>query len=160
MKSLSMDSNKTKNPPYESQVNPSASYVVIYDGRCNLCSTLVQALEQLERGRLFRYVPMQDSDTLAQWHITAQDCEMGMILLTLGNLQQQWQGSDAAEEIARLLPAGAAVIQAYRAIPGLKGLGDRTYTQVRDNRYAWFGRRSQIYQSQYPYSACTACDDR
>jgi predicted DCC family thiol-disulfide oxidoreductase YuxK len=131
-----------------------ASYLVIYDGDCNLCSTLVQALEQLERGSLFRYVPMQDAQTLTQWQITAEDCEMGMILLDMNNPKQRWQGSDAAEEIARLLPVGAAVIQAYRAIPGLKGLGDRTYTQVRDNRYAWFGRRTTTYQSQYP---CTAC---
>jgi predicted DCC family thiol-disulfide oxidoreductase YuxK len=131
-----------------------ASYLVIYDGGCNLCSTLVQALEQLERGSLFRYVPMQDADTLMQWQITAEDCEMGMILLDMNNPQQRWQGSDAAEEIARLLPVGAAVIQAYRAIPGLKGLGDRTYTQVRDNRYAWFGRRTTTYQPQYP---CTPC---
>ena len=132
-----------------------ASYLVIYDGDCNLCSTLVQALEQLERGSLFRYVPMQDAETLTQWQITAQDCEMGMIVLNINNPTQRWQGSDAAEEIARLLPAGFAVIQAYRAIPGLKGLGDRTYTQVRDNRYAWFGRRATTYQSQYP---CIACD--
>jgi predicted DCC family thiol-disulfide oxidoreductase YuxK len=134
-----------------------ASYLVIYDGDCNLCSTLIQALEQLERGSLFRYVPMQDTETLRQWQITAQDCEMGMIVLSIANPSQRWQGSDAAEEIARLLPAGAAVVQTYRAIPGLKGLGDRTYTQVRDNRYAWFGRRPQTYQSQYPYVACTAC---
>jgi predicted DCC family thiol-disulfide oxidoreductase YuxK len=134
-----------------------ASYLVIYDGDCNLCATLVQALEQLERGSLFRYVPMQDAETLTQWHITPQDCEMGMILLGINNPHQRWQGSDAAEEIARLLPAGASVIGAYRAIPGLKGLGDRTYTQVRDNRYAWFGRRPQTYQSQYPYTACAPC---
>jgi predicted DCC family thiol-disulfide oxidoreductase YuxK len=135
-----------------------ASYVVIYDGCCNLCSTLVQALEQLERGSLFSYVPMQDSQTLAQWNITPEDCEMGMILLNADHPSQRWQGSEAAEEIARLLPAGAIAIQAYRAIPGLKGLGDRTYTQVRDNRYAWFGRRSQTYQSKYPHTACIACD--
>jgi predicted DCC family thiol-disulfide oxidoreductase YuxK len=135
-----------------------ASYLVIYDGNCNLCSTLVQALEQLERGSLFRYVPMQDTETLIQWQITAQDCEMGMIVLNLDNPTQRWQGSDAAEEIARLLPAGAALIQTYRAIPGLKELGDRTYIQIRDNRYALFGRRSTTYQPQYPYAGCTACD--
>jgi predicted DCC family thiol-disulfide oxidoreductase YuxK len=135
-----------------------ASYLVIYDGDCNLCSNLVQALEQLERGSLFRYAPMQDAQTLTQWQITAQDCEMGMILLDLNNPKKHWQGSDAAEEIARLLPAGAAVIGAYRAIPGLKALGNRTYTQVRDNRYAWFGRRPQTYQSQHPYTDCAPCE--
>jgi predicted DCC family thiol-disulfide oxidoreductase YuxK len=139
---------------------PMAAYVVVYDGHCNLCSALVQALEQLERGSLFCYISMQETETLAQWGITPEDCEMGMILLNLENPQQRWQGSEAAEEIARLLPAGTLAIQAYRAIPGLKGLGDRTYIQVRDNRYAWFGRRSQTYSSQYPYAAetCPTCE--
>jgi predicted DCC family thiol-disulfide oxidoreductase YuxK len=134
-------------------------YVVVYDGRCNLCSTLVQALEQLEHGKLFCYVSMQDTTTLAQWQITAEDCEMGMILLNLENPKERWQGSGAAEEIARLLPVGQGVIQAYRAIPGLKGLGDRTYAQIRDHRYAWFGRRSHTYEPQYPYKTAAVCSD-
>ncbi|WP_404788514.1 thiol-disulfide oxidoreductase DCC family protein [Altericista sp. CCNU0014] len=160
MKSKPMDAPRSENVSPFRQGDGTASYVVIYDGRCNLCSTLVQALAQLERGSLFRYAPMQDTETLAHWQITPEACEMGMILLKLDNPQQRWQGSDAAEEIARLLPAGAAIIQAYRAIPGLKALGDRTYVQVRDHRYAWFGRRSQTYRSEYPYSACDACDAR
>jgi predicted DCC family thiol-disulfide oxidoreductase YuxK len=123
------------------------SYTIIYDGNCNLCVTLVRALEQLDGGKTFRYVPMQDHLTLAQWQITPADCEAGMILRTNQDPPQVWQGSDAAEEIARTFPAGAILIQAYRQIPGLKGLGDQVYGQVRDHRYAWFGARSQTYQS-------------
>lgn len=126
-------------------------YTIIYDGRCNLCVSLVQALERLEQGQLFRYVPMQDQATLSQWQITPADCEAGMILLSGDDPAQRWQGSDAAEEIARLLPAGAWVIGAYRQVPGLKWLGDQVYGQVRDNRYAWFGGREQTYVS------CHAC---
>jgi predicted DCC family thiol-disulfide oxidoreductase YuxK len=127
-------------------------YTIIYDGRCNLCVSLVQALEKLDSGKLFRYVPMQDQQTLRQWQITPQDCEAGMILLSEYNPQQRWQGSDAAEEIARLLPTGAVVIGVYRQIPGLKWLGDQLYGQVRDNRYVWFGGRDQTYVS------CHACN--
>jgi predicted DCC family thiol-disulfide oxidoreductase YuxK len=134
-------------------------YAVIYDGCCNLCTTLVQALEQLERGKLFCYVPMQDRERLAQWQITTEDCERGMIVLNLEQPQERWQGSDAAEQITQLLPAGQALIQAYRAIPGLKAFGDRTYTQVRDHRYDWFGRRAKVYQPRYPFTErpCTDC---
>jgi predicted DCC family thiol-disulfide oxidoreductase YuxK len=135
------------------------NYVVIYDGRCNLCSTLVQALEQLDRGKLFQYIPMQDETALSHWHVTAQDCEMGMMVIQANEPDRRWQGSDAAEEIARLLPIGRPFVDAYRAVPGLKGMGDRAYEQIRDNRYAWFGRRNQTYESQYPYSAesCKVC---
>jgi predicted DCC family thiol-disulfide oxidoreductase YuxK len=82
------------------------SYTVIYDGECNLCSNLVQVLEKLDQGRQFRYVPMQDQQTLEQWGISAAECELGMILISEADPQQRWRGSDAAEEIGRRLPAG------------------------------------------------------
>jgi predicted DCC family thiol-disulfide oxidoreductase YuxK len=126
------------------------SYTVIYDGSCNLCVSLVQLLEQLDQGQQFHYVTMQDAQTLTQWQIQPTDCEAGMILIQDAAPHQRWQGSDAAEEIARLLPAGEVFIAAYRGMPGLKWMGDRVYEQMRDNRYAWFGQRSEIYQSPYP----------
>ncbi len=133
-------------------------YVVIYDGRCNLCSSLVQMLEQIDRGERFRYIPMQDADALSVWQVTPLDCEKGMILIQVDQPTHRWQGSDAAEEIAKLLPLGRSLIEAYRAIPGLKMFGDSTYTQVRDHRYDWFGKRSQTYRSQYPHDSCTTCE--
>lgn len=135
------------------------SYVLIYDGLCNLCSTLVQWLEKLDHGNTFRYVPMQDSQALATWNITTADCDLGMILLDENHPEQRWQGSAAVEEVARILPAGAAVIAAYRSIPGLKWAGDKGYEQVRDHRYDWFGKRQEIYQSNYPFfpEDCQVC---
>ncbi len=125
-------------------------YHVIYDGNCNLCTSFVQLLEQVDRGDRFDYLPMQDRATLDQFDISEADCALGMILIDADNPSQRWQGSDAAEEIARQLPLGAAPIEFYRALPGAKALGDRAYEQIRDNRYRWFGRREQTYQSAYP----------
>ncbi|MBE9227969.1 DUF393 domain-containing protein [Phormidium sp. LEGE 05292] len=126
------------------------SYYVIYDGNCNLCVTLVKVLENLDRGQLFRYSPMQDLETLSQFGITSQDCEMGMILIDADAPERRWQGSDAAEEIGRLLPVGNSFVATYRALPGVKWVGDRIYEQVRDNRYTIFGKRDTTYQSGYP----------
>ncbi|MEO1350856.1 MAG: thiol-disulfide oxidoreductase DCC family protein [Cyanobacteria bacterium J06635_15] len=125
-------------------------YCVIYDGNCNLCTSLVQFLEKLDKGDRFQYAPMQDAETLTMYGITPVDCELGMIVLDADNPQQRWQGSDAAEEIGRLLPMGQVFVDFYRSLPGMKPLGDRAYEQIRDNRYAWFGKRSQTYQSAYP----------
>ncbi|MBD2533502.1 DUF393 domain-containing protein [Nostoc flagelliforme FACHB-838] len=125
------------------------NYYVIYDGNCNLCVTLVRSLETLDQGKLFRYSPMQDEQTLLRWGITTQDCEQGMILIDANEPQRRWQGSDAAEEIGRLLPAGSIFVDAYRALPGMKWAGDRFYEQIRDNRYTIFGKRSNTYQSAY-----------
>ncbi|MEM1395043.1 MAG: DCC1-like thiol-disulfide oxidoreductase family protein [Cyanobacteria bacterium P01_H01_bin.150] len=126
------------------------SYIVIYDGNCNLCVTLVQVLESIDQGQLFEYVPMQDLETLNQFSVTAEDCEMGMILINTKTPECRWQGSDAAEEIGRLLPAGDVFVTAYRSLPGAKWMGDRFYEQIRDNRYTIFGKRSTTYHSPYP----------
>lgn len=125
------------------------TYYVIYDGNCNLCSSLVQLLETLDKGQIFQYAPMQDQQILQRWGITPQDCELGMILIDANDHRQRWQGSAAAEEIGRLLPLGDVFITAYRSLPGLKWMGDRVYEQVRDNRYTLFGKRSSVYQTAY-----------
>jgi predicted DCC family thiol-disulfide oxidoreductase YuxK len=130
-------------------------YHVIYDGNCNLCTTLVQLLENLDKGHLFDYIPMQDEEALKNFAVTPQDCEMGMILIDASSPERRWQGSNAAEEIGRLLPVGDVFVSAYRAMPGMKWVGDRVYEQVRDNRYSWFGKRSSTYKSAYPVGCTT-----
>lgn len=123
---------------------------VIYDGNCHLCVNLVQVLEKIDQGSQFEYAPMQDQVTLQRLGITAQDCEMGMILIDPNPPYAQWQGSAAAEEIGKLLPLGNAFVVAYRLMPGIKWLGDRTYEQVRDRRYQLFGKRDCTYYSGHP----------
>lgn len=135
------------------------SYIVIYDGNCNLCTTLVQVLESLDKGNLFEYISMQDEQALKNFGITPQDCEMGMILIDAKSPERRWQGSDAAEEIGNLLPMGNVFVSAYRAMPGVKWMGDRVYEQMRDNRYSWFGKRSSTYNSAYPVG-CNATSNR
>jgi predicted DCC family thiol-disulfide oxidoreductase YuxK len=132
-------------------------YSVIYDGNCNLCVNLVRLLETLDQGQRFQYVSMQDQDTLATYGITSADCEAGMILLDQASPEKRWQGSDAAEEIGRLLPLGDIFVQAYRALPGAKQAGDQFYGYIRDNRYNIFGKRREVYQSQYPLCFDQSC---
>ena len=130
-------------------------YYVIYDGNCNLCVNLVRLLETFDCGDRFQYSPMQDKLTLDRFGITAEDCELGMILLNADAPEQRWQGSDAAEEIGHLLPMGNVFVDAYRSLPGMKGAGDRVYEQIRDNRYTLFGKRASTYRSAYP--VCSEC---
>lgn len=125
-------------------------YYVVYDGCCNLCTTLVQRLEHIDQGRTFQYVPMQDEARLYTWGISPDQCEQGMILLQADDPGQRWQGSAAAEEIGRLLPAVQPLVDIYRQLPGLKWMGDRAYEVIRDHRYTLFGRRAQVYQPAYP----------
>ena len=130
------------------------SYYAIYDGDCNLCVTFVRQLEQVDRGRIFQYVAMQDERTLSQLGVTATDCKQGMMLIDADDMSRRWQGSEAAEAIGKLLPGVNLAIDLYRWVPGLKWLGDRGYLQIRDNRYAWFGKRARTYRSAYQFKSC------
>jgi predicted DCC family thiol-disulfide oxidoreductase YuxK len=132
-------------------------YAVIYDGNCNLCVTLVRLLEQLDKGQQFSYVPMQDTEKLQYFEVSAADCELGMLLIDCGAPDRRWQGSNAAEEIGRLLPMGEMFVQAYRAMPGVKATGDRAYTYVRDNRYDLFGKRDKTYWPSFPLCDTDSC---
>ena len=134
------------------------NYHVIYDGNCNLCTTFTQLLEKFDQGQLFDYLPMQDENALQQFGIKSEDCQMGMILIDAQNQDRRWQGAEAAEEIARILPMGAGFVEAYRGIPGMKWIGDRAYEQMRDNRYQWFGKRDSTYHSAYPMGCSTKVD--
>lgn len=126
------------------------SYHLIYDGNCNLCVTFTKLLSQFDRGQIFDYIPMQEK-AVSKLGITEEDCQMGMILIDAEQPQRRWQGSNAAEEIARLLPFGSGFVAAYRSIPGMKWMGDEVYAQVRDNRYSWFGKTKSTYYSDYPF---------
>jgi predicted DCC family thiol-disulfide oxidoreductase YuxK len=132
--------------------------VVIYDGNCNLCVSLVRVLEQLDQGKRFIYVPMQAEAILADYGVTAADCELGMLLIDGCQPSHRWQGSDAAEEIGRRLPWGGLFVATYRWLPGLKSLGDQVYLFVRDNRYRLFGQRDRTYTSRYPVCSDNGCD--
>lgn len=70
-------------------------------------------------------------------------------MITNAHPKQRWQGSNAAEEIVRLLPRRQAFIIAYRSLPGLKTLGDCSYEQIREHRYQWFGKRKETYYSPF-----------
>lgn len=133
------------------------TYFFIYDGKCNLCVSVVQLLETFDKGDIFRYIPMQDETSLSRLGITPKDCEQGMILIDADRPERRWQGSDAAEELGNLLPGGSLFVSAYRALPGMKWTGDRVYEQIRDNRYQLFGQRTDIYHSTYP-GDCETCN--
>jgi predicted DCC family thiol-disulfide oxidoreductase YuxK len=141
---IQLQPDSAPNPPDRTR------HTVIYDGNCNLCVNWVRLLRQVDREAQFCYIPMQHP-ALSQWGVSESDCQQGMILLSpelnpgQAAEQPRWQGSAAAEEIARLLPGGALLIAAYRALPGAKNLGDRAYVQIRDNRYNWFGQRSTYW---------------
>lgn len=120
---------------------------VIYDGNCNLCITFVKLLERLDRGQMFAFVPMQESETLTFLQITVKEMDHGVILL---KGKEKFQGTAAIQAIGEILPGGRVLVDLYTQLPGAKSVGDQGYSWVKDNRYQLFGQ-CPTYRSDYPF---------
>jgi predicted DCC family thiol-disulfide oxidoreductase YuxK len=90
------------------------TYNVIYDGNCNLCVTLVQFLENLDKGQLFQYIPMQDKRLESLWN-TPQDCEMGDDLIDGDQVRDDGRVAMQLKKLA-FVPMGSAFVDASIAL--------------------------------------------
>ncbi len=111
-------------------------------------------MEQVDGGKLFRYVPLQREEVLHSLGIDPAEMAEGVILLEggekLSKQEGKYQGMAAIERIGQLLPGFPHLVQLYHQIPGVKPLVTSGYAWVRDHRYQLFGQ-CPTYESQYPF---------
>ena len=114
--------------------------VVYFDGVCNLCNSAVNFLiDQDKQGRL-KFASLQSEAGKAVLHrsgLPEQDYD-SFILVKNGQL---FQKSEAVLEVVRLLGGGWSLLYIFKMIP--RSWRDWLYTQVAQNRYRWFGKRTQ-----------------
>jgi Protein of unknown function, DUF393. len=102
--------------------------------------------------------PHAECGDLARFQLAIADMVLGVMLIDLNCPSIRWQGSSAIEEIAKLLPNAAPFVHLYLQIKPIKWLGDRTYEQIRNHRYALFGKRSHTFVSEFaPICAGDRC---
>lgn len=114
--------------------------VVYFDGVCNLCNSAVNFLiDQDTQGRL-KFASLQSEAGKAVLHrsgLPEQDYD-SFILIKNGQIYQK---SEAVLEVVRLLGGGWALLYGFKVLPRV--WRDWLYTQIAQNRYRWFGKRTQ-----------------
>ena len=114
--------------------------VVYFDGVCNLCNSAVNFLiDQDTQGRL-KFASLQSEAGKAVLHrsgLPEQDYD-SFILVKDGQL---FQKSEAVLEVVRLLGGGWSLLYGFKIIP--RAWRDWLYTKIAQNRYRWFGKRTQ-----------------
>ena len=114
--------------------------VVYFDGVCNLCNSAVNFLiDQDKQGRL-KFASLQSEAGKAVLHrssLPEQDYD-SFILVKDGQL---FQKSEAVLEVVRLLGGGWPLLYSFKIIP--RAWRDWLYTKIAQNRYRWFGKRTQ-----------------
>ncbi len=117
------------------------THIVVFDGICNLCSSLVDFITARDPGKVFTFVPMQTSrgQQLLDAHGVSID-QVDTFLLIRGGSGEALLRSDAAIAIAARLRRPWNLLTVLRFVP--RPIRDRVYSFVASNRYRWFGKRA------------------
>lgn len=117
------------------------THIVVFDGICNLCSSLVDFITARDPDKVFTFVPMQTlrGRQLLESHGVSID-QVDTFLLIRGGNGEALLRSDAAIAIAARLRRPWNLLTVLRFVP--TPIRDRVYSFVARNRYRWFGKRS------------------
>ena len=108
-------------------------YTCVYDGTCEVCTRLANALRTWDRDGRVEIVPSQAAGVAARFPwIPARAYAEALQLIGPGG--QTWQGAAAIEELLNILPKGRLASWVFE-IPLLRTLADRMYKWFARNRY-------------------------
>jgi predicted DCC family thiol-disulfide oxidoreductase YuxK len=111
--------------------------VVVYDGECNFCLAQIDRIHKMDKNSEFEYLARQDPTAETRFPVLRSiDFDKGMRLITPGNgndAGHNYAGADALYQIARKLPAVAAIAWLYN-VPGINQIAKAAYTWVAKNR--------------------------
>lgn len=114
--------------------------VVIFDGECNFCSSIVAFVIKRDGRGVFRFTPFQSETgkALLEGHGVRDGYFDSFILVDEGRLYTK---SDAALRLFRRLGGLWSLAYALIVVPGF--VRDAVYDFVARNRYRWFGKKDE-----------------
>lgn len=113
-----------------------AAPVIYFDGYCGLCNGFVDFVLARDRGRRFRFAPLQGTSAKARFGDPG-DVDPTTIVLEDGGVL--YQRSTAALRIISQLGGAWSLVAVFRLVP--RFIRDAVYDWVARNRYGWFGKR-------------------
>lgn len=119
---------------------PKNKKIILFDGVCNLCDSLLQFVIHHDKKDVFRFVALQSP--LGQEivnHIGIQNKNIDSIILYVPGVAYYYKSS-AALEIARELGGFFHLGTVFKIIPTV--LRNYIYDYVAKNRYSWYGKKA------------------
>ena len=114
--------------------------IVLFDGVCNYCNTMINFVIRQDRAKLFRFAPLQSEGgqkLLEQFGLP----KAGFNSFVLVEEGKAYFRSAAALRVMKHLPWYWAWTQVFRLVP--RTLRDGVYDFIARNRYKWFGKKEQ-----------------
>lgn len=114
--------------------------IILFDGVCNLCNGAVVFIIKRDKKDCYRFAALQ-SDTgreyTAGYRVDTSETD-SMVLIENDRCHTK---SSAALRIARHLSGAYPLLYGFIILP--KGIRDRLYDIIANNRYRWFGRKDR-----------------
>lgn len=115
-----------------------AHSVILFDGVCNLCNTVVQFVIKRDRKNIFRFAPLQSEQANQLLNGNLKPTMNSFILLDDNVLYTK---STAALRVCRRLGGLWRLMYGFIIVP--KAVRDAVYDWIAANRYRWFGRKTE-----------------
>ena len=119
--------------------------IVVFDGICNLCGSIIDFIAARDSGDLFAFVPMQSrrgQELLREHGISVDRVDTFLLIRDVDALAKgdALVRSDAAIAIVADLGRPWSALAALRLVP--RPVRDWAYSLVARNRYRLFGKRA------------------
>lgn len=113
--------------------------LILFDGVCNLCNGTVDFIMKRDQKKQFRFVALQSEagEKIREKFRIPEETD-SVILIYKNNIFYE---SEAALEIARLLPAPWAWMTVFKTLP--LNWRNAIYRWIARNRYRWFGKKRE-----------------
>ena len=116
------------------------AYIIIFDGKCNLCNTSVNFIIRRDKQALFSFTPLQSNvaQSLMQEYKLEEMSADSIILL---KNEKRYIRAEAVFEICKDLDGFCSFFRIFKLLPS--SLTDLLYRCIAKNRYKVFGKRSK-----------------
>lgn len=113
--------------------------LVLFDGVCNLCNGTVDFILKRDPKRQFRFVALQSEagEKIREKYRFPEKTDSVILIYD----EKVFYESDAAFEIARLLPAPWNWASFFKIVP--VSWRNAVYRWIARNRYRWFGKKKE-----------------
>lgn len=117
---------------------PKNKKIVLFDGVCNLCNSVIQYVIKHDKKDIFRFVSLQsDLGQNILKHIGIDSKNIDSVILYEPGIAYYYK-SNAAFEIAKSLGGFFSIGIVFRIIP--TAFRNSIYDFIAKNRYKWYGK--------------------
>ncbi len=118
---------------------PKDKKIILFDGVCNLCDTVVQFIIKRDKKDIFRFVPLQSElGKIIMKHIGVNASKIDSIILYEPGIAYYYK-AEAAFRIVKYIGGFYNLLRIFSILP--KKVSNGIYDYIAKNRYTWFGRK-------------------